>query len=129
MLGFVNLLLTIPRYNEHFGSFPENSLNGGVRYNVPSIRNKFPQSLGILLNRGSIVTYKLGETFIFTNEKTRMLTNLCIPRSNGNKSGESEGKSKQRENEGHTIVKYRKIPKISPSMYKPPKLVTQKTLR
>ena len=25
--------------------------------------------------------------------------------------------------------KYRKIPKISPSMYKPPKLVTQKTLR
>ena len=26
-------------------------------------------------------------------------------------------------------MKYRKIPKISPSMYKPPKLVTQKTLR
>ena len=33
---------------------------------------------------------------------------------------ESEGKSKQRENEGHTIVQYRKIPKISPSMFKPP---------
>ena len=27
------------------------------------------------------------------------------------------------------ISKYRKIPKISPSKYKPPKLVTQKTLR
>ena len=27
-----------------------------------------------------------------------------------------------------TVQKYRKIPKISPSMYKPPKLVTQKTL-
>ena len=26
-------------------------------------------------------------------------------------------------------MKYRKIPKISPSMYKPPKIVTQKTLR
>ena len=37
MMGFVNSLLTIPRYNGHFGSFPENSLNGIVRYNEPSI--------------------------------------------------------------------------------------------
>ena len=37
MLDSVNQSLTIPRYNEHFGSFPENSLNGGVRYNEPSI--------------------------------------------------------------------------------------------
>ena len=37
MLGFVNHFLTSPQYNEHFGSFPENSLNGGVRYNEPSI--------------------------------------------------------------------------------------------
>ena len=29
----------------------------------------------------------------------------------------------------HKRRKYHKIPKISPSMYKPPKLVTQKTLR
>ena len=27
------------------------------------------------------------------------------------------------------LYTYRKIPKISPSMYKPPKIVTQKTLR
>ena len=27
------------------------------------------------------------------------------------------------------LINYRKIPKISPSMYKPPKIVTQKTLR
>ena len=27
------------------------------------------------------------------------------------------------------FVHYRKIPKISPSKYKPPKIVTQKTLR
>ena len=27
----------------------------------------------------------------------------------------------------YQLVNYRKIPKISPSMYKPPKLVTQKT--
>ena len=27
------------------------------------------------------------------------------------------------------MTNYRKIPKISPSMYKPPKIVTQKTLR
>ena len=33
MLGFVNQLLTLPQYSEHFGSFPENLLNGGVRYN------------------------------------------------------------------------------------------------
>ena len=33
MLGFVNPLLTLPRHSEHFGSFPGNSLNGGVRYN------------------------------------------------------------------------------------------------
>ena len=33
MLGFVNPLLTLPRHSEHFGSFPQNSLNGGVRYN------------------------------------------------------------------------------------------------
>ena len=33
MLGFVNKLTVIPSYNKHFGSFPENSLNGGVRYN------------------------------------------------------------------------------------------------
>ena len=26
-------LLTRPRYDEHFGSFPENSLNGGVQFN------------------------------------------------------------------------------------------------
>ena len=31
LLDFVNNLLSIPRYNEHFVSFPENSLNGGVR--------------------------------------------------------------------------------------------------
>ena len=37
MLGFVNQLLTLPRYSEHFDSFPENSLNGGVRYNEPLI--------------------------------------------------------------------------------------------
>ena len=30
LLDFVNYLLPIPRYNEHFFSFPENSLNGGV---------------------------------------------------------------------------------------------------
>ena len=38
MLGFVNKLLTLARYNDYFGSFrPENSINGGVRYNEPSI--------------------------------------------------------------------------------------------
>ena len=38
MLGFVNKLLTLPRYKDYFGSFrPENSLNRGVRYNEPSI--------------------------------------------------------------------------------------------
>ena len=31
------MLLTIPQYNEHFGSFPQNLLNGGIRYNEPSI--------------------------------------------------------------------------------------------
>ena len=29
----------------------------------------------------------------------------------------------------HSVLVYRKIPKISPSKYKPPKIVTQKTLR
>ena len=33
ILGFVNELLTMPRYNEHFGCFFENSLNRGVRHN------------------------------------------------------------------------------------------------
>ena len=37
MLGFVNQLLTLPRYYEHFSHFPENSLNGSVRYKEPSI--------------------------------------------------------------------------------------------
>ena len=50
MLVFVNWLLTLPRYNEHFGSFPENSLNRDVRYN-----EQISQSLGTLLNRGSTV--------------------------------------------------------------------------
>ena len=27
----------VTRWNEYFGSFPENSLNGGVWYNEPSI--------------------------------------------------------------------------------------------
>ena len=27
----------MPRYNEHFGSFPENLLNGGVQYNEPEL--------------------------------------------------------------------------------------------
>ena len=31
LLDFVNYLLSIPRYNKHFVSFPANSLNGGVR--------------------------------------------------------------------------------------------------
>ena len=37
MLEFVNQLLTLPRYSEHFDSLTENSLNGGVRYNEPLI--------------------------------------------------------------------------------------------
>ena len=31
LLDFVNYLLSIPRYNKHFVSFPANPLNGGVR--------------------------------------------------------------------------------------------------
>ena len=37
MLGFLNKLLFIPRYNVHFGSLPENSTNGGVRYTIHRI--------------------------------------------------------------------------------------------
>ena len=48
MLGFVNWLLTIPRYNEHFCCLFENSLNRGVRYKEPSIqRTNFPNSLAL----------------------------------------------------------------------------------
>ena len=49
-------LLTIPRYNEHFGCFSANLLYRGFRYNgTLDITNKFPQSLGTSLNRGSTV--------------------------------------------------------------------------
>ena len=37
MLGVVNYLLTIPRDNDHFGCFFENSLNRGVQNSEPSI--------------------------------------------------------------------------------------------
>ena len=48
MLGFVNLLLTIPPYNEHFENFSGNLLNGGVRYDEPSIsRTNFPSPLAL----------------------------------------------------------------------------------
>ena len=30
-------LLTVPRYNKHFGCFSTNSLHRGFRYNEPSI--------------------------------------------------------------------------------------------
>ena len=34
--AFTNQSLTIPRYNEHFGCFPSNSLYRGFLYNEPS---------------------------------------------------------------------------------------------
>ena len=45
MLGFVTKL-PLPRYCKHFGSFPQNLLNGGVRYNNEHIIH---QSLGTSL--------------------------------------------------------------------------------
>ena len=44
------LLQFVPRYNKHFGSFPEN-----LFMEVFDITNKLPQSLGSPLNRGSTV--------------------------------------------------------------------------
>ena len=50
MVGVRNQSLTVPRYNEHFAR--------GFRYNEAStVMNKFPQSLGTSLNRGSNVFY------------------------------------------------------------------------
>ena len=46
----------------------------------------------------------------------------------GNGSKKAIGLHQQNNHFAHD-VSYRKIPKISPSKYKPPKLVTQKTLR
>ena len=60
----MDTLLTIPRNNEHFDSFVENSLNRGIRYNEPT--NKFPQSLGTSLNRGSTVITACVRPFFFT---------------------------------------------------------------
>ena len=47
--GFCKLDINyITRYKEHFGSFPQNSLNGGVQYNEPSIqRTNFTSPLAL----------------------------------------------------------------------------------
>ena len=47
----------------------------------------------------------------------------------GNLSGEFREQNCKDKVTRFRFVMYRKIPKISPSKYKPPKIVTQKTVR